>query len=202
MLDASPSLLWAFLSRFQSPSRCSKDGASADRVSSEQSTLHPRIESPERAKGVRSDSIIKKRDKNMSTETSPLVLLMNQGTAALSRCRECQSTAKTETLPLSDRHRAERLPESSAERFRRQSSEFPHRGNENQLESLCATTVDGVVGVCILWRSTDSVVWVLKKAFQKTWPYCRNGHHFTVQHLRFSVEESAGPALLETVMVY
>ncbi len=72
----------------------------------------------------------------------------------------------------------------------------------NQLESLCATTVDGVVGVCILERSTDSVVWVLKKAFQKTWPYCRNGHHFTVQHLRFSVEESAGPAPLETVVVY
>lgn len=94
MLDASPSLLWGFLNRFQSPSRCSKDGASADRVSSEQSTLHPRIESPERAKGVRSDSIIKKRDKNMSTETSPLVLLMNQGTAALGRCRECQSIAK------------------------------------------------------------------------------------------------------------
>lgn len=39
----------------------------------------------------------------------------------------------------------------------------------------------------------------LEKAFQRTWPYCRNGHHFTVQHLRFSVEESAGPALLETV---
>lgn len=54
-------------------------------------------------------------------------------------------------------------------------------------------------GVCILERSTDSVVWVLEKAFQKTWPYCRNGHHFTVQHLRFSVEESAGSALLETV---
>ena len=73
----------------------------------------------------------------------------------------------------------------------------------NQLESLCATTVDGVVGVCVLERSTDSVVcgsW--KKAFQKTWPYCRNGHHFTVQHLRFSVEESAGLALLKTVVVY
>lgn len=56
------------------------------------------------------------------------------------------------------------------------------------------------MGVCISARSTDSVVWVLgEKAFQKTWPYCRNGHHFTVQHLRFSVEESAGLALLETV---
>lgn len=69
----------------------------------------------------------------------------------------------------------------------------------DQLESLCATTVDGAVGVCSSTRSTDSVVWVLKKAFQKTWPYCRNGHHFTVQHLRFSVEESASLALLETV---
>lgn len=69
----------------------------------------------------------------------------------------------------------------------------------DQLESLCATSVDGVVVSASWERGTDSVVWVLERHFQKTWPCCSNGHHFTVQHLRFSVEESAGRALLETV---
>lgn len=43
MLDASfpPALPPVSLSCFQSPSRCSNDGASDDIVSSEQSTLHP-----------------------------------------------------------------------------------------------------------------------------------------------------------------
>lgn len=128
MLDASPSLLRGFLSRFQSPSRCSKDGASADRVSSEQPTLHPRIESPTRAQGVRSDwSIIKKRDKNMSTETSPLVLLMNQGTAALSRCRECQSVAKQELFRCTIATEPSACLRAQQRGLKRQSSEF-HTG--------------------------------------------------------------------------
>lgn len=39
-----------------------------------------------------------------------------------------------------------------------------------------------------------------EKAFQKkTWPCCRNGHHFTVQRLRPSVEGSGGAERLETV---
>lgn len=38
-----------------------------------------------------------------------------------------------------------------------------------------------------------------EKAFQETWPCCRNGHHFTVQHLRPSVEASVRMARLKTV---
>lgn len=39
-----------------------------------------------------------------------------------------------------------------------------------------------------------------EKAFQKkTWPCCRNGHHFTVQRLRPSVDASARMAQLKTV---
>lgn len=69
----------------------------------------------------------------------------------------------------------------------------------NQLESFCATTVDGVVGVCISACSTNSVVWVLKRHFRRHGLIVETGTIFTVQHLRFSGEESASPALLETV---
>lgn len=91
MLD--PSLpVCVFLSRFQSPSRCSKDGSPADVESSELTTMRPRTELSA-TRGVQSENRIKKRDKNMSTETSPLVLLMNQGTVALGSCRKCCSIA-------------------------------------------------------------------------------------------------------------
>lgn len=107
---------------------------------------------------------------------------------------ECRSTACRKSPLLSDR-----LPESSAKGFKRQLSKF-QRG---------ATWINWSHCVLLQWMAQ----WVSaarrvvptrlcgswKKAFQKTWPYCRNGHHFTVQHLRFSVEESASPALLETV---
>lgn len=46
------------------------------------------------------------------------------------------------------------------------------------MESLCATTVDGVVRVCVSTHSSASLCVDLVKAFQKTWPCCRNGHRF------------------------
>lgn len=63
---------------------------------------------------------------------------------------------------------------------RRQSSEIPQRGGRCESTGVIMCYYNGWSSgcVCILERSTDSVVWVLKKAFQKTWPYCRNGHHF------------------------
>lgn len=139
----------------------------------------------------------------MSTETSPMVLLMNQGTVALSRFHKCQSIANKKTLPLSNHHRTEHLPESSAERFKRQSSRIPQRGGNEESTGVSMCYYSGWSSGClrlVAWYRLSCVG--LEKAFQKTWPYCRNGHHFTVQHLRFSVGESAGPALLETVVVY
>lgn len=131
----------------------------------------------------------------MSTETSPLLLLMSRGTVALSQVVESGNQLQTKTLPLSVRH----LPESSAGRFERQSSKFHKGGDVNQLESFMCYYSGWSSGCLHLGAQYRLSCVGLEKAFQKTWPYCRNGHHFTVQHLRFSVEESAGPALLETV---
>lgn len=52
------------------------------------------------------------------------------------------------------------------------------RNGGGNWESLCATTVDGVVRVCVSTHSFASLCVDLVKAFQKTWPCCRNGHRF------------------------
>lgn len=84
----------------------------------------------------------------------------------------CQSIPKRKLS-----RRPECLPESSAETVERNSTE---RGRRCESTGVIMCYYNGWSSgcVCILDRSTDSVVWVLKKAFQKTWPYCRNGHHF------------------------
>lgn len=61
----------------------------------------------------------------MPTETSPLLLLMNKGRAALRSFSQLQINIKISCCPK--HHRTEHLPESSGERFKRQSSKF-HRG--------------------------------------------------------------------------
>lgn len=94
---------------------------------------------------------------------------------------------------------SDRLPESSAKGFQRQLSKF-QRGATWFNWSHCVLLQWMEQWVSAARRVVPTRLcgsW--KKAFQKTWPYCRNGHHFTVQHLRFSVEESASLALLETV---
>lgn len=58
-------------------------------------------------------------------------------------------------------------------------------------------------GYLHLGCSTDSVVlWVLKRHFRRHGLIVETGTILTVQHLMFSVEESASLALLETVVVY
>lgn len=68
-------------------------------------------------------------------------------------------------------------------------------------ESVCATTMDGAGGRLRLGGRglTQSCVDPEKAFQQKTWPWCRNGHHFTVQRLRPSVEAGARMARLKTV---
>lgn len=68
---------------------------------------------------------------------------------------------------------------------------------------LCVGAGRGAVRVCYYngyggWTTASRGI-ELTQAFQKTWPRCRNGHHFTVQCLRPSVEASARTAQLKTV---
>lgn len=138
--------------------------------------------------------------KNVSTETGP-------GDDAELRWRwpqfRCRPTASKNFPAVQSlqktKNKNKRLPESVAGRYLRQLGEIPEPGDGDQLESLCATTVDGVVRVCVSTRSTASLVWVLWRHFRRHGLIVETGTIFTVQHLRFSVVESAGVALLETV---
>lgn len=132
----------------------------------------------------------------MSTDMSPLVPLINQGMVALRRCCKCQ-LQKQKVSHCLNRHRTERLPESSGERFKRQSSKI-HRGATGtswSLYVLLQWMVQRGSASCGVVPTQLCGSW---KGISKTWPYCRNGHHLTVQHLRFSVEESADSALLDS----
>lgn len=134
----------------------------------------------------------------MSTETSPLVLLMSQGTVALGKMLKVSVNCKGElsccpiAAVLSACLRAQQrgLGDSQA---------YSIEGR-CELIGVIMCYYSGWSSGCLHFGSQYRLSCVgLEKAFQRTWPYCRNGHHFTVQHLRFSVEESAGLALLETV---
>lgn len=94
-----------------------------------------------------------------------------------------------QNVPLSNRHWTERLPESSAEGWGDSRANSKEGRWESTRVSMCYYS--GWSRGCLHLGSVvpTQLFWVLKKAFQKTWPYCRNGHHFTVQHLRFSVKE-------------
>lgn len=56
-----------------------------------------------------------------------------------------------------------------------------------ELSKFHKVAMDGSTGVVMCYyRGWCRDCMGLEKAFQNTWPSCRNGHHFTVQHLRFS----------------
>lgn len=113
MFDPSRQCVF-FLSRFQSPSRCCEDGSPADVVSSERSNP---ASSYRVGQGKRGDGIIKKKERQVHR--------CYWWTKIQLPSVDVQSVNQsTKTVPLSNRHRTERLPESSAERCMWQSSKF------------------------------------------------------------------------------